>query len=92
MLILNTTLLTQLYNIWLATCETQLHHFTEKEAWTLKTKITPSLFIDAPIPRQESECVGMYIIVMGEDFRSVSTISQLYFGIVLTARYVLYHT
>ena len=37
------------------------HHFTKRRVWGHKTSLTPSLYIEVPVPRQEGErsCIGV---------------------------------
>ena len=51
-----------------------------RKVWPNKTSLTPPLFIEVPVPSQESE---RYIYVQGIDF-SLSAICILDFGIVRT--------
>ena len=81
-----TSMLTEFYVrvAILLTC--RIHHFTKRGGWCPKTSLTPSLFIEVPVPRQESERSCIRCVY----FDFVSRTFQLYFRTVPTEWYFWY--
>ena len=59
------------------------------EVWAHKTSLTLPLFIEMPVPSQESEQSCMCVI--GSVFATVSTVFQLNFGTVQTMWYFFFN-
>ena len=57
--------------------------------WTHKISINPPLFIEVPVPSQESE--RPCICVLEESIVTVSVVFLLHFGIVTTVWSIFFH-
>ena len=64
-------------------------HILQWDVWIHKTTITLPLFIEVPVPRQESELLSP-CVARGINVASVSAILLLYFGTFLTCEIVCF--
>ena len=79
----------------LLTCRKRLHDHIislKRKVWAHKTSLTLPLFIEVPVPNQESERSWMYVRGCNRiDFASLYYFDHLFdFGIVPTVWYILF--
>jgi hypothetical protein len=79
----------------LLTCRKRLHDHIislKRKVWAHKTSLTLPLFIEVPVPNQESERSWMYVRGCNRiDFASLYYFDNLFdFGIVPTVWYILF--